>query len=885
MAKDKLGDYRAKRDFARTREPSGEASTAPATRLRFVIQKHAATRLHYDLRLELDGVFKSWAITRGPSLDPADKRLAVEVEDHPLDYGDFEGTIPKGEYGGGTVLLWDRGYWEPENMTAAAGLESGDLKFRLEGDRLHGSWVRVRMKHDRMGGKRTNWLLIKHRDEWVGEGPGDAVLAQDTSVASGRAMAEIEAGKGRAPKPFMALTPPPAADAVWDTSRGIAAEARHAGAKPADAKPAKPAKAKPAKAKPAKAKPKSAAAMPDFIPPQLATLVTEPPGAAGWAHEIKFDGYRMQLRLEGGRAILRTRTGLDWTERFAGLAEAAAGLPDGIVDGEAVALNEEGAPDFASLQNALSAGRSDRMVYFAFDLLFDAGDDLQARPLSERKARLKAFLAGAPPALRYVEHFENGGDAVLRSACRMSLEGIVSKRLSAPYRPGRGEEWVKSKCRAGHEVVIGGWATTGADFRSLLVGAHRDGLFVYLGRVGTGFGRAVVSKLVPKLLSVETPKSPFAGPNAPKKQTGVHWTEPVLVAEIAFAGWGAEGLVRQAAFKGLREDKPAEAVEPEQAAPKPPPSGTGSTGKSPSGNVVMGVTITRGDKPLWPGAGQDGHPVTKLDLARYFEAVGPWLLRHIEGRPCSLLRYPDGIEGGKFFQRHAMPGQSNLLSLVDVDGDHKPYVQVDRVEGLAAVAQVGTLELHPWNNVPHQPARPGRLVFDLDPAPDVPFSAVVEAAHALRERLLAIGLVPFCKTTGGKGLHLVTPLTDEPRRGPDWEAAKAFARAVCQAMATAQPTLYLVNMSKAQRKGKIYLDYLRNDRLATAVAPLSPRARPGVPVSMPVEWEAITPKLDPAAFTIRSVPALLQRSTAWARYDEDARPLSAAIKAFGRASA
>ena len=838
MAQDKLQTYRAKRDFSRTSEPAGGAAAKAGQRLRFVIQKHDATRLHYDLRLELDGVFKSWAVTKGPSLDPHDKRLAVEVEDHPLDYGDFEGTIPKGEYGGGTVMLWDRGYWEPEGMAAEAGLEKGDLKFRLEGDKLHGSWVLVRMKHDRAGGKRTNWLLIKHRDEWAREGEGEAALAQDRSVASGRAMEQIAAGKGRAPKPFVADAKPSAA-AVWDSSTGLAAEQRA-----------------------------SHSAMPAFIEPQLATLVERPPGGSGWVHEIKFDGYRMQLRIQGGRAQLLTRKGLDWTDRFAALATAASSLPDAIVDGEAVVLDERGNPDFAALQQALSESKSERMVYYAFDLLHAGGEELTGLPLSERKARLQKLLAQAPASIRYVDHFESGGDAVLHSACRMSLEGIVSKKLDAPYRAGRVDTWQKSKCRAGHEVVIGGWSTTGENFRSLLVGAHRGDGFVFLGRVGTGFGAAKVAKLLPRLQAVEQSKSPFTGPTAPRKEIGVHWTQPTLVAEIEFAGWGAEGLVRQAAFKGLREDKPAEEVAPER--PRAAPA---------AGNVVMGVAISRGDKALWPEAGSDGTPVTKLDLARYFEAVGTVMLPSLQGRPCSLLRFPDGIDGGRFFQRHAMPGQSNLLGLVTIADDRKPYLTIDRIEGLAAVAQVGGLELHPSNCVPGKPEIPGRLVFDLDPAPDVAFGAVVDAAQELRERLEALKLVCFCKTTGGKGLHVVVPLARE-KSPPDWQTAKAFSHAVCKAMAEASPKRYLVNMSKKLREGRIYLDYLRNDLLSTAVAPLSPRARPGAPVSMPVRWSEVTPKLVPARYTVRSVPGLLA-SDPWAEFAAGARPLSAAVKRLG----
>ena len=621
--------------------------------------------------------------------------------------------------------------------------------------------------------------------------------------------------------------------------------------------------------------------MPDFIAPQLATLVERPPAAEGWVHEIKFDGYRMQLRVEGGRATLKTRTALDWTSRFAALAKAASALPDCIIDGEATVLDEAGNPDFAALQQALSAERSDKMVFFAFDVLYADGRDLQPEPLSARKTALAGLLEGAPAALRFVDHFDNGGDAVLRSACQMSLEGIVSKRLDAPYVSGRGDGWLKSKCRAGHEVVIGGWATTGANFRSLLVGAHRDGDFVYLGRVGTGFGAAKLAKLLPALKAAEQTASPFTGTTAPRKQTGMHWTKPELVAEIEFAGWGAEGLVRQAAFKGLREDKPPSDVAPERPEAAPAPAKPALS----SGNTVMGVAITRPDKPLWPDAGGDGTPVTKLDLARYLEAVGPWMMEHIRGRPCSLLRYPDGIGGSQsFFQRHAMAGQSNLLELVTVGDDRKPYLQIDRLEGLAAVAQIGGLELHPWNNYPGRHDRPGRLVFDLDPAPDVPFTVVIAAALDLRKRLEAIGLVPFCKTTGGKGLHLVTPLTLDEDQAVGWPEAKSFARDVCAAMAAADPGRYLVNMSKKLREGRIYLDYLRNDRLATAVAPLSPRARPGAPVSMPLAWSAVTPKLDPAGYTVRTVPKLLERSKAWSDYEAGRRPLRDAMAALSRNS-
>jgi bifunctional non-homologous end joining protein LigD len=875
MPNDKLTTYKAKRDFRQTTEPSGQESVKSSNRRRFVIQKHDATRLHYDLRLELDGVFKSWAVTRGPSLDPHDKRLAVEVEDHPLDYGDFEGTIPKGQYGGGTVMLWDRGYWEPEGRKSPEqALARGDFKFTLEGERMRGSFVLVRMANDRERGKRTNWLLIKHRDEYAVETNGAAILDENnSSVASGRSMEAIAGGKGRKPKPFMLQGGKVEADAVWDSRTGLAAEGRNP------------------EARGGKKRPKPVAAdLPDFIAPQLCETLARPPSGTGWLHEIKFDGYRIQMRVLDGEATLKTRKGLDWTSKYPAIARAAVNLPDGIIDGEICALDENGAPDFAALQAALSEGKTDALVYFAFDLLFEGGKDLRVLPLDERKARLKKLLidAGEDDRLRFVEHFETGGEAVLRSACRLSLEGIVSKRAGAPYVSGRTETWAKSKCRAGHEVVIGAYATTNGKFRSLLVGVNRGEHFVYVGRVGTGYGAATVKDLLPKLKAVETAKSPFTGIGAPKKEPGVVWLKPKLVAEIEFAGWTSDGLVRQGSFKGLREDKPAAEVEAEKPASPtktdvPQPAVPTSAKPSRRGGKidVMGVLISNPDKPLWPDA-LDGTLVTKEDLAHYYEAVGPWLIEHIRGRPCSIIRTPDGIGGEQFFQRHAMPGTSNLLELVTVFGDKKPYLQIDRVEGLAAVAQIGAVELHPWNCAPQQPEVPGRLVFDLDPGPDVPFSTVVEAAKEMRARLDDLGLVSFCKTTGGKGLHVVTPLAVAKRSKLTWPHAKGFAHDVCLQMARDNPELYLTKMAKNQRHGRIFLDYLRNDRMATAVAPLSPRARPGATVSMPLNWTQVKTDLDPKRFTVRTVPALLAKSTAWKDYDDGHRPLEAAIKQLAK---
>ncbi|UXS04186.1 DNA ligase D [Agrobacterium tumefaciens] len=873
----KLSTYQSKRDFRKTTEPAGTVEIKPSRRLRFVIQKHDATRLHYDLRLELDGVFKSWAVTRGPSLDPADKRLAVEVEDHPLDYGDFEGTIPKGEYGGGTVMLWDRGYWEPEgDMSPEDALKKGDLKFVLNGDRLQGSFVLVRMKHDRNGGKRTNWLLIKHRDDKSVSRNGGAILNREkTSVASGREMAAITAGTGRKPKPFMLSEAVIGADAVWDSSEGRAAEERQK-----------------QRQREARKKRPAASSMPAFVPPQLCKSQERPPSSTGWLHEIKFDGYRIQMRVEAGKVQLKTRKGLDWTKRFSHIAGDAADLPDVIVDGEICALDHSGAPDFSALQAALSEGQTEHLVFFAFDLLFDGDADLRDLPLQGRKSRLEALLAEAKPGqrIRYADHFDTGGDAVLRSACRLSLEGIVSKKADAPYQSGRSDSWIKSKCRAGHEVVIGGYATTNGRFRSLLVGVHRDKHFVHVGRVGTGFGAGRADMLMEMLVPLQVSRSPFTGIGAPKKTADIHWVKPECVAEIEFAGWTADGQVRQAAFKGLREDKPAAEVTTEVAASVGPvkpgeapvqKSASRATGRKGAKVEIMGVLISNPDKVLWP---DKEDPVTKEDLAHYFEAVGDWMIGHVRGRPCSVIRAPDGIGGEQFFQRHAMPGMSNLLELVKVSGDKKPYLQVDRIEGLVALAQVASLELHPWNCHPGEPELPGRLVFDLDPGPDVAFSTVVETARDFRDRLDELGLVSFCKTTGGKGLHVVTPLKAANGASPDWDEAKDFARRVCELMAEEKPDIYLTKMAKKLRDGRIFLDYLRNDRMATAVAPLSPRARPGATVSMPLTWTQVKSDLDPKRFTIRTVPSLLGKSEAWKDYDQSGRSLAEAIKRLEKMS-
>lgn len=870
MAKPALATYRAKRDFNKTAEPSGQTKVAPSSRLRFVVQKHAARQLHYDLRLEWDGVFKSWAVARGPSVDPQDKRLAVEVEEHPLDYGDFEGIIPKGEYGGGTVQLWDRGYWAPEGgKSPQAAFDSGDLKFTLDGQRLHGSWVLVRMRGDRYGSKRPQWLLIKHRDASAIPGDDGNLLEEDRSVASGRTLQEIADGTGKRPKPFMLAGAKAArADAVWTTKPPANQPANQ---------PAKP----PVKSPAPRRKPVMAAKVPDFVEPQLAKLTDRPPEGPGWAHEVKLDGYRAQLKVSDGESRIRTRTGLDWTDRFAAIAEDARALADCLIDGEVVALDARGIPSFGALQAALSDGNSAELVFFAFDLLFEGREDVRTLPLEERKQRLASLLkAGGSRRLHFVAHLVSNGQSVFESACKMGLEGIVSKQLAAAYRSGRSGSWLKIKCRAGQEVVIGGWTTEAGTVRSLLAGVYRGRQFVYVGRIGTGYGEAAVKSLLPHVKALTREASPFEGENAPPKEKNVRWLKPSLVAEIEFAGWTETGMIRQAAFKGLRLDKPARDVVaeiPEEAAEP-----MTSKRSSPVGRVqgsasvnILGVTISKPDKALWPDAG--GAPVTKADLARYYQDVGEWMLPHLKGRPCSLVRLPNGVGTEQFFQRHASPGMSEFLTAVKVRGDKAPYVQIDRAEALIAAAQVAALELHPWNCAPGDPEVAGRLVFDLDPAPDVGFAAVVAAALEIRDRLKAARLESFCKTTGGKGLHVVTPLT-AGKAAVRWPVAKNFAHIICAQMVQDSPAKYLDNMSKEQRVGKIFLDYLRNDRMSTAVAVLSPRARGGAPVSMPVPWKDVGRGLDPMKYTLRSAPGVLRKSKPWDGYAGAARSLTEAIR-------
>ncbi|MCO5148290.1 MAG: DNA ligase D [Aquamicrobium sp.] len=830
-----LDVYHQKRDFDRTPEPKGRQGKRAAGNS-FVVQKHDARRLHYDFRLEMDGVLKSWAVTRGPSLVPAEKRLAVHVEDHPLDYGDFEGTIPKGEYGGGTVIVWDRGTWKPLG-DAKKGLAKGHLEFELDGEKLDGRWHLIRMAR-RPREKRDNWLLVKGDDAHAREaGDPDILEERPDSVKTGRGIAEVEKE-----------------EPGWSSKTGRIVKAKAAEPKIKGAKKV---------------------AMPDFVPPQLATLKPHAPDGTGWVHEIKFDGYRLQARLDNGKAALLTRGGLDWTQRFGKVVpKALAALPasQALIDGELVVEASGGASDFSALQADLSAGRSDRFAFYAFDLLYLDGQDLRETPLVARKATLARLLKDAPPELRYSEHFEENGEMVLRHACRLSLEGVVSKRAGGKYRSGRGRDWIKSKCGNRQELVIGGYvpsSTSAKAIGSLVLGVNEDGELRHAGRVGTGFSRVVAEDLFKRLSGIERDTSPFAGRLDAVARRGVRFVEPELVAEVEFRDWTADGILRHAAFRGLREDKPAaEVVREDEAA---------SAAKVPA-RAKPTVALTHPDRVYWKDAG-----VTKEGLASYYAQVWRFMAPHVERRPLALLRCPGGTAAKCFFQKHAWKGISReILTAVDPldeEGDNS-LLAVDSLDGLIGLVQGAALEIHGWQARLDDLEKPDQLVIDLDPGDGVPWSVMLDAAREVRARLEAVKLAAFVKTTGGKGLHVAAPL--KPKA--DWDTVKGFARDLAIAMSADAPKRFIAKATKAERKGRIFIDYLRNGRGATAIVPYSTRARAGATVAMPLGWDELEPSVGSGHFTVANAAARLDNLAAdpWADFRKAARPLEAA-KGGGKA--
>jgi bifunctional non-homologous end joining protein LigD len=869
-----LEEYRRKRDFRKTPEPAGAAARdKTGAGLSFVIQKHAARRLHYDFRLELDGVLKSWAVPKGPSLDPGEKRLAVHVEDHPFDYGAFEGVIPKGEYGGGTVLLWDRGTWIPADPDPDAAYRKGSLKFTLEGQKLHGKWALVRMGGKAAGERHENWLLIKERDEDAVPHSGDAVVADNPlSVASGRSLDAIAADR----------------DWVWHSNRN------EGDSVPPPAPTATAVKAR----SPGRISGARKSRMPDNFELQLATLSNKAPEGDEWLHEIKYDGYRLLAHIEGGKVKLITRGGLDWTGKFPALAQSLGELPldRALIDGEVVHLDPQGTTSFSGLQDAISSGHTDTLNFFAFDLLYRDGWNLTGAPLEDRKGVLAEILSPqAQGMLRYSDHQIGRGPAFLTQACSFALEGIISKRRADPYRPGRSRTWLKSKCRNREEFVIVGYTDPDGSregFGALLVGYYDpEGKLRYAGRVGTGFNTGQLIELHRRLESLARPGAPVALPKGVSRK-GVHWVEPRLVAEVEFATWTADAIIRQASFQGLREDKDATEVvydpqsrtaaapdlEPKKAAarrkpaaPQKPAAAEPQAARDRS-LIFEGVRLTHPDRVLYPGT-----TLTKLDIARYYAAIGDWVLPHLSRRLLTLVRSP--ATGMKtFYQKHIGDEAPEAIKRFELKDGAEPeiYPYIEDVPGLVGLVQMGVLEIHPWGSRVEKLESPDRITIDLDPDEGLPWQRVTEAALDVRAALLAIGLKSFAKTTGGKGLHVVVPLTPKL----EWDDVKAFTKWVADSFVAQRPEDFTANMAKRARRGRVYIDYLRNGRGATAVGTYTPRARPGAPVSTPLFWEEVEKGVRPEGFTVETVPNRLAAlaSDPWAEIGKLRQSVSAAVR-------
>jgi len=851
------------RDFDATREPSGKKVHGAARngQLPFVIQKHAARRLHYDFRLGWDGVLKSWAVAKGPSYFPGDKRLAVEVEDHPMEYGGFEGIIPQGQYGGGTVMLWDRGTWEPHG-DADEGLRKGSLKFALHGEKMHGNWALVRM-HPRPGERagKPNWLLIKEHDAY--ERPQDALPIEEEapdSVLSGRGLDAIARDSDR----------------VWQSNlsrfAGVsAAGARRRNPEHSERTPAKsvpiPMPAKPRDwSKQLRGAPKEK--LPKFIEPQLAALARSAPSGQDWLHEIKLDGYRIQARIDRQKkqVQLLTRNALDWTHRMKSLAEAALALPveTALIDGEVVVLEENGVSSFAELQAAFQENAKRPLTYFAFDLLHLDGHNLRNLPLVARKQILQHVLeaSDAAPTIRLSEHIAGDGASIFRKACELGTEGIVSKRPDSKYSSSRAGSWLKVKCYREQELVVGGFTlpTNGIHgVGALLLGYYREGKLIYAGKTGTGFTQKTHRTIRDRLEKLRGSRRPFAEMPAGTGK-GAIWVKPGLVAQVSFSNWTADNLVRQASFKGLREDKPAKSVVREMAEADPNPKAKQAPARTAAAAKALAPTRKSAGAPA-PSRNATGedlpipltHPdkvldnescVTKQQLAHYYFAVAPWMLPHIADRPLTLVRCTEGSGKPCFYQKHRNQMLKGLDSVDVVNpktGAHEPYITLSTSEALVQLAQIGVLEVHPWGSHNETMEQPDRIVIDLDPDPAIDWQIVASSATEVRKRLRKLGLESFVKTTGGKGLHVVIPIRPEH----EWSAVKQFTHNFVLAMERDAPKLFLTKMTKAARVGKIYLDYLRNDRNATAVAPYSPRARSGLPVAMPLSWSELNSKERP----------------------------------------
>jgi bifunctional non-homologous end joining protein LigD len=812
---DSLATYRAKRRFGETAEPRG-VKPGKAAGQKYLIQKHDARRLHYDFRLELDGVLLSWAVTRGPSYSTKDRRLAVRTEDHPLEYGGFEGTIPKGNYGGGTVMLWDTGTWEPLG-DPHEGVARGKLVFLLHGERLRGRWGLIRMQ-PREKEKNENWLLIKENDEYANTNP-DLLEDSNTSVVSHRDLGEIAAG----------------GSAEWRIGSGK---------------------------------------LPGFRPPMLATLVDEPPAGGDWRFEIKFDGYRAQIAAHGKNVKIYTRSGLDWTEKFLGIAKAAAALNlDGaLLDGEITVLDSAGRSDFGALVAALEAGQGS-LTCFVFDLLELAGEDLTGQALTARKAALKQLLGKAKPnaAIQYSEDFaptgKDGGAKLLHTACERGLEGLIAKRADAAYRPGRQASWLKIKCRHEQEFLILGFAASEKNrpFSSLLMGVREGAKIRYAGRVGTGFDEAALASLAKLRDQHKTAKPPAAAIPA-AMQRGVTWVKPVLVANVAFAGWTRDGNIRHGAYLGLRQDK-----DPSEIVRETPAKVNAMASKD-----IDGVAISHGDKIVYSGV-----DISKTEIASYIHAAAPLLLPFAAGRFITCVRAPAGAGAKTFYQRHPAAGFGDHwrhATFKKPDGGTEDYIYFEDAQALVAAVQMNVLEFHIWGSTVKNIEKPDRIVFDLDPDPGVDFPAVKEAAFRLRDVLEALDLASLPLLSGGKGIHVVVPI----KPNHPWPVIKQFANKFAHRLVDDAPEKFVATMSKAKRVKKIFIDHFRNERGATAIAPFSPRAREGAPVAWPLDWAGLH-GIDAAnEITLRAAAAALAvGEKPWADYAKIRQSLkAAALKAL-----
>ena len=802
----RLEEYAGKRDFTRTAEPADSGGKGKGRE--FVVQKHAARRLHYDLRLELDGVLKSWAVTRGPSIKADEKRLAVRTEDHPIEYLNFEGNIPKGEYGAGSMIVWDRGRWEPDG-NPQKGLAKGHLAFTLKGARLKGRWHLVRMR-PRAGDKTEPWLLIKSDDEFAKHlGDRDITDVATTSRLSGRTTEELAAaGEVRKDHAARAKVAKGRKTFLPDISKIPGART---------------------------------GLLPTFLEPSLASPCEKPPSGTNWIHEIKYDGYRIQARIDGQNICLFTRKILDWTECFQSIADAlkALSLGSALIDGEIVVEDVSGISSFNDLQADLKVGRRDRFRYFVFDVLYCDGFDLTKVVLRDRKGLLQQLLAGSPAnsPLRYSEHLEVDGPTMLEHACRLGLEGIISKRADLPYRSGRGTHWVKSKCVERQEFVILGYVpstVTNRSAGSLTLGYYESQNLIYAGRVGTGWSQDQARALRDELETIRVAKPPVAKPLPSGTEKGVRWVEPRLICEIEYLGWTRDRLLRAPAFKGLRNDRPAEEIVLET----PPRRSRLRTTQD-----QEPIRLTHPERILWEEAG-----ITKQGLAEFYRDIADWILPHVAGRPLSLLRCPSGTGAKCFFAKHPWQGLDKRVRLVDV-GDEEPMLAIGDVTGLLSLVQAGVVEIHPWGSTIDKLEQPDRLIFDLDPGENVPWTAVIDAAHDVRDRLAALGLQSFVKTSGGKGLHTVAPI--HPEAG--WAEIKHFAKIFAETMAKDRPDRYVATASKRARDERIFVDYLRNDRGATAVAAYSTRALPRASISTPLNWDELSPRLRSDHFTVGNV--------------------------------